>query len=67
MELRHAFVDERALITTALTSSCYWKTLPPFSLRKKRPEKAFLTLMANYHKIAQKKKIAIQNNNKLPV
>ena len=32
------------MITTALTSSCHWKTLVPFCLRKKRPENAFLTL-----------------------
>ena len=27
--------------TTALTSSCHWKTLVPFCLRKKRPENGF--------------------------
>ena len=34
-------MDERALITTILISSCHWKTVVPFCLRKKRPEKAF--------------------------
>ena len=56
-KLRHLFVDERALITTALVSSCNWKTLVPFCLRKKRPENAFLTLIVNYHKIVQKNKL----------
>ena len=56
-KLRHYFVDERALITTALTSSCHWKTLLPFYLQKKRDEKAFLTLIVNYRKIAQKNKL----------
>ena len=58
---RHGFVDEKAMITTTLyllvndiMSSCHWKTLATFCLRKKRPENAFLTLTVNYHKIAQK-------------
>ena len=55
-KLRHGFVDERALIVTKLISSCHWKILVPFCLRKKRPEKAFLTLIVNYRKIAQKNK-----------
>ena len=50
-------VDERATITTTLTSSCHWKTLVPFCLRKKRPGKAFLTLTVNYRKIVQKNKL----------
>ena len=56
-KLRHGFVDERALITTTLISSCHWKTLVPFCLRKKRPENAFLTLIVNYRKIVQKNKL----------
>ena len=32
-KLRHYFADERAMITTALISSCHWKTLVPFCLR----------------------------------
>ena len=55
-KLRHGFVDERALIVTKLISSCHWKILVPFCLRKKRPEKAFLTLIVNYRKIVQKNK-----------
>ena len=35
-KLRHGFADERALITKTLISSCHWKILVPFSLRKKR-------------------------------
>ena len=34
-KLRHWFLDERALITTTLISSCHWKTLVPFCLVKK--------------------------------
>ena len=56
-KLRHGFVDERALITTTLISSCHWKTLVSFCLRKKRPENAFLTLIVNYHKIVPKNKL----------
>ena len=55
--MRHGFVDERALIRTKLISSCHWKTLVPFCLRKKRPENAFLTLIVNYRKIVQKYKL----------
>ena len=50
-KLRHGSVDKRTIITTALTSSCHWKTLVPFCLQKRRPEKAFLTLIVNYCKI----------------
>ena len=54
-KLRYGFVDERALITTTLISSCQWKTLVPFCLRKKGPEIAKLYIKTNY---------AIQNSNK---
>ena len=57
-KLRQGFVDEIALITTKLISSCHWKTLVPFCLRKKRPENAFLTLIVNYRKIVQKSKLS---------
>ena len=56
-KMRHDFVDERALITMTLISYCQWKTLVPFFLRKKRPENLFLTLIANYRKIVQKKNL----------
>ena len=56
-KMRHCFVDERALITTTLISSCERKPLYLFCLRKKRSENAFLTLIVNYHKIAQKSKL----------
>ena len=56
-KLSNGFVDERAQITTTLTSFCHWKTLVPFCLRKKKPEKAFLILILNYRKIVQKKKL----------
>ena len=55
--MRQGFVDERAMITTTLTCSCHWKILVPFYLRKKRSEKAFLTLAVNYRKIVQKNKL----------
>ena len=44
-KLRHGFLDERAVITTTLISSCHWKTLVTFYLRKKRAENEFLTLI----------------------
>ena len=56
-KLRHGFVDERVLITTTLIFSCHWKALVSFCLWKKRPEKAFLTLIVNYRKIVQKNKL----------
>ena len=56
-KLRQGFVDEGAVITTTLMSSCHWKTLAPFCLRKKITEKAFLTLTVNYRKIVQKNKL----------
>ena len=52
-----SFIDERALMTTAMISSCHWKTLVPYCLRKTRPENAFLTLAVNYRKIVQKNKL----------
>ena len=39
-KLRNCFVDERAMITTTLTSSCHWETLVHFCLGKKRSEKS---------------------------
>ena len=45
------------MITTALWSSCHWKTLVLLCLRKKRLQKAFLTLTVNYRKIKQKNKL----------
>ena len=65
-KLRHGFVGKRTISTTALTSSCHWKTLVPFCLQKKIPENAFLTLTVNYHKIVQKN-YATQNNIKLAI
>ena len=49
-KLRHNFVDERAVITTPLISFC---------LLKKRPENAFSTLIVNYRKTVQKKRIML--------
>ena len=43
-KLTHGLVDERALITTTSISSCHWKTLAPFCLRKKRPEKRIFNI-----------------------
>ena len=61
------FLDERAMIKTTLMSSCHWKTLVPFYLRKKRPENALLTLTVNYRKFVQKIKLRLQNNIELAV
>ena len=68
-KLRHGLVNDRALITTTLISSCHWKTFVPFCLWKKRPENAFLILLANYHKIVKKNKLCHpkQHNNKLAI
>ena len=55
------------MIKTTLMSSCHWKTLVHFCLRKKRFENALLTLTVNYRKIVQKKMYAIQNNSKLAI
>ena len=60
IKLRHSLVDERALITTTLISSCHWKTFVHLCLRKKRPENAFLTLIVNFRKILQKNKLCHQ-------
>ena len=61
-------VHERALMTTTLISSCHWKNLVYFCLRKKRSEKAFLTLIVNYRKKNYRKtNYAIQNNSKLAI
>ena len=37
--MRHKFVGERAIIAAILWSSCHWKSLSTFCLRKKRSEK----------------------------
>ena len=47
------------MTTTTLTSSFHWKTLVPFYLRNKRPEKVFLTLILNYCKIVQENKLCL--------
>ena len=54
-----SFVDERAMITTPLYSSCNWKTLLPFCLLKKRP----WIIPKSYRKT----NYAIQNNRKLAI
>ena len=56
-KLRHGFADEGAMITTTLISSCHWKTLVPFWLRKQRPKNSFLTLLVNYCKTVKKNKL----------
>ena len=55
--MRHGFVDERAMIATTLKSSCHYKPLAHFCLRKERPETTFLTLTVNYHKSRTEKQI----------
>ena len=55
--MRQSFVDERALTTMTLISSCHWKTLISFCLQKKRSGNVFLTLIVNYHKIEQRNKL----------
>ena len=55
-KVRHRFVDENALMTVTIISSCHWETLLPFCSRNKRSENVFLALIVNYHKIVQKNK-----------
>ena len=64
-KLGYGFVDERALITRTLTSSCHWKTLVPFSWQKKRPENAFLTLIVNCRKMEQKNKLCYSKQQQI--
>ena len=56
----HLFVDERAMITTTLISSCNWKTLVPFFLQKNRSENVFLKPTVNCRKSIEKKVNVIQ-------
>ena len=39
-KLKHGFVDERTMTTMTIASFCQWKTLVPFCLQKKIPEKS---------------------------
>ena len=55
------------MITTTLISSCHWKTLVPFCLRKKRPENEFLTKQWIIAKSYLKTNYSIQNNSKLAI
>ena len=57
LKFQKGFADVRVSVTMTLISSCHWKTLVIFSLQKKIPENAFLTLIVNYCKIVQKKKL----------
>ena len=58
-KLRHDFVDERALITTRLISSCHWKTYVPFWLRKKRPENTFFNTTSAFSQRRTEKQIML--------
>ena len=53
------------MIAMTLTYSCHSKTLVPFCLQKKQPEKAFLTLAMNYRKILQKNKLCHSKQEKI--
>ena len=64
-KLRHSFVDERAMITTTLVSSCCWKTLVAFDLWKKIHEDSFQNQVWIVIKLYRKTIYAIQNNSKL--
>ena len=50
-----SFVDERALITTALIFSCYWKTYYLYPYKRKD---LMLTLIVTCRKIVQKNKLS---------
>ena len=62
-KLRHGFVDERALITRILISSCHWKTLVPCCLKKERPENVYWIIAKSYRRT----NYDIQNNSKLAI
>ena len=62
-KLRHGFVDERALITRILISSCHWKTLVPCCLKKERPENVYWIVAKSYRRT----NYDIQNNSKLAI
>ena len=64
-QMRHGSVDERAMSSTTLTPSCHWKTLAPFCLQTKRPEKAFLTLTVNYRKIVHENKLCCSKQQQI--
>ena len=66
-KLRRNFVDERALITTTLISSCHWKILVTFCLWNNTHGNTFLTQIVNYPKIVQEIKLSHPNNNKLTI
>ena len=55
--MKHGFIGERALIAMILISSCYWKTLVHFCLRKKKTEKTFLTLNSELSQCCTEKKL----------
>ena len=54
MDMMYSFLDEIAMITATLISSCHFKIIVSFCLRRKRSEKAFLKLAANWCKIKQR-------------
>ena len=64
-KLRHAFVEEKTLITTMLISSSHWKSLVPFSLPSKRFENAFLTVIVNYPKIVEENKLCHSKQHRI--
>ena len=59
------FCRSKNNVTTTLISSCHWKTLVPFNLRKKRPENAFLKLTVNCRKIMQQNNLYHPNQQEI--
>ena len=56
-KLGHGFVDKRTLITMTLISSCHWKTLVRFCLRKKRPEICIFNINSELWQNRKEKKL----------
>ena len=63
-KLRHAFVDERAMILTTPISSCHWKTL---LLAKEKTWRHIFDTNSESSPLYRKTNCTIQNNNKLTV
>ena len=67
-KLIHTFVNEIVLKTKTLISSCPWKTLVLFSLRKKRPENAFFNTNSKLSQNrTEESSYVTENNNKFTI
>ena len=58
-KLRNGFVDERALKTTTVISSCHWKTLVPFCLQKEKTWKHIFSTNSELSQNCSEKQIKL--------